>query len=106
MVQDLYRRAKPLLSRQHWQARLVLWGAASLVGCIAVAFARLSDHAQTIFRDLPSTPWRWALPPVGFALIAWITRTWFVGAEGSGIPQTIHALRHDVSGPGARFMRL
>lgn len=105
MVRDVYKRAKPFLSRQHWQARILLWAAASLVGCVAVAFARLSDAAQGVFRELPPGALRWLLPPAGFALIAWVTRSCFVGAEGSGIPQTIHALRHDLSELGTRFMR-
>jgi H+/Cl- antiporter ClcA len=33
--------------------------------------------------------------PAGFALISWLTRRFFPGAEGSGIPQTIFALRPD-----------
>jgi H+/Cl- antiporter ClcA len=31
--------------------------------------------------------------PVGFAAFAWMTRTWFDGAQGSGIPQAIAARR-------------
>ena len=64
-----------------------------LLGLIAVAFAKLSDLAQREFRLLISA-FAWAplvLMPVGFAALAWITRRFFPGSQGSGIPQAIAA---------------
>lgn len=82
-----------LLSAQHWRARIVLWTAGAAVGAAAVGFAWLADEAQGLLRRLlaVSPYWPWLLSPLGFALIAWLTRRFFRGAEGSGIPQTISA---------------
>lgn len=101
------KRIKTLLSYRHWTARLLLWSAASAVGVAAVGFAKLADVAQAGLRRLlvvsPSLPW--LLAPLGFFLIAWITRRFFRGAEGSGIPQTIFAIREDSGELGAFFLR-
>jgi len=82
-----------IASRRAWARRLVFWGAAMLVGLIAVAFAELSDLAQAAFRRvvtaIPLLPL--VLTPLGFALSAWITYRFFPGSQGSGIPQTIAA---------------
>jgi H+/Cl- antiporter ClcA len=87
--------SRSLLSLQHWQARLVLWGAGAAVGAAAVGFAWLADEAQAGFRYFHGkfAAWPWIVAPVGFATIAWLTRRFFPGAEGSGIPQTTFALR-------------
>ncbi|HME39893.1 MAG TPA: chloride channel protein [Steroidobacteraceae bacterium] len=100
-------RFKSLLSVPHWKSRLLLWGAAAAVGGAAVAFAGLADIAQTALRRLVgvSTLWPWLLAPAGFFAIAWITRRYFRGAEGSGIPQTIFALRADASARGEAFLK-
>src|SRR3984885_10490329 len=88
-------RFKNLLSLPHWKSRLLLWGAAAGVGVAAVSFAGLADVAQTALRRLVGVSpwWPWLLAPLGFFGIAWITQRYFRGAEGSGIPQTIFALR-------------
>jgi H+/Cl- antiporter ClcA len=69
----------------------VLWGGAVGVGLLAVGFAQLSDHAVHLFRDTTASHpwWPFLLTSLGGALCVWITRRWFAGAEGSGIPQTI-----------------
>lgn len=83
-----------------------MWGAAAAVGICAVAFAKAADLAQHGLRVLCShVPWiPWVLAPTGFCAIAWITRRWFRGAEGSGIPQTIFAQRPDSGEIGRRFL--
>jgi H+/Cl- antiporter ClcA len=98
---------RALLSGQHWRARLVLWAAGVAVGGAAVAFARLADGAHTLLRRLlgHSLWWPWLLAPTGFALIAWLTRRFFRGAEGSGIPQTIFALKPDAGAQGEALLR-
>src|SRR4051794_38454503 len=87
--------SRTLLSVRHWQARLILWAAGISVGAAAVGFAWLADIAQSFFRHcytrIPA--WPWIVAPAGFAAISWVTRRFFPGAEGSGIPQTIFALR-------------
>ncbi|HVW67773.1 MAG TPA: chloride channel protein [Steroidobacteraceae bacterium] len=95
-ARDVVRNAgRTVLSIHHWKARLLLWSAAVAVGVVAVAFARLADLAQLALRWLLAIwPWwPWLLTPLGFAGVAWLTRRFFRGAEGSGIPQTIFILR-------------
>jgi H+/Cl- antiporter ClcA len=100
-------RFKNLLSLPHWKSRLLLWGAAAAVGLAAVAFARLADFAQTALRHLlgVSPEWPWLLAPLGFFGIAWVTQRYFRGAEGSGIPQTIFALRPNAGAQGEIFLK-
>jgi H+/Cl- antiporter ClcA len=64
-----------------------------VVGLLAVAMAFLADRAQALFAAVDA---RWAYTPLlatpaGFALAAWLTRRFFNGAQGSGIPQVIAA---------------
>jgi H+/Cl- antiporter ClcA len=96
-----------LLSYRHWKARLLMWGAAGVVGAAAVAFAKIADLAQWALKRLlgvsPLTPW--ILAPAGFFAVAWLTRRYFRGAEGSGIPQTIFAIRPDAGALGESFLR-
>jgi len=96
-----------LLSYRHWQARLLMWGAAGAVGVAAVAFAKIADVAQSALKRLLGiAPWTpWVLAPVGFFVIAWLTRRYFRGAEGSGIPQTIFAIRPESGELGQMFLR-
>ena len=85
----------------------MLWIAGAAVGGAAVLFAWLADRAQQGFFHLlgHSTVWPWVLAPLGFAGIAWLTRRYFRGAEGSGIPQTIFTLQPDAGETGARLLR-
>lgn len=100
-------RFSHLLSYRHWKARLLMWGAAAAVGGAAVGFAKIADLAQLGLRRLltvsPFVPW--LLAPLGFCAIAWLTRRFFRGAEGSGIPQTIFAIRPESGELGQLFLR-
>lgn len=82
------------LSLHQWKARLVFWGGAILVGLISALFALGSEAASHLFRQLEShSPYvPLLLTPAGLVLIAWLTRRYFPGAQGSGIPQAIAAL--------------
>jgi H+/Cl- antiporter ClcA len=88
----------------HWGARLVFWGSAILVGIVSALFALGSEHANELFQNqIASNPYLPLLiTPAGLVLIAWLTRTFFPGAQGSGIPQAIAALQID---PEARQLR-
>jgi len=99
--------APSLLSLQRWKARIVLWLAGVLVGVAAYLFARLADLAQAGLHRLllHSVLWPLVLAPVGFLAIVWLTRRYFHGAEGSGIPQTIHALQSDGADSAPLLMR-
>ncbi|HEX4150800.1 MAG TPA: chloride channel protein [Steroidobacteraceae bacterium] len=98
---------KHLLSYRHWQARLLMWGAAAAVGLAAVCFAKIADLAQLELRRLLgiSAIIPWVLAPLGFCAIAWLTRRYFKGAEGSGIPQTIYSIRSDSRELGELFLK-
>jgi len=96
------RWARAWRSLGDWQSKLVFWAGAVATGAVAVAFAWGSDRALALFRWGASRSdwWPWLVPPLGLALVTWVTRRFFPGAQGSGIPQTIAALA--VSDPHAR----
>ncbi len=77
-----------------WQRRLVFWCGAVSVGLIAILFAIASEWANGIFHKLltfsPYLPL--VMTPLGLALVVILTRKYFPGAQGSGIPQTIASL--------------
>ncbi len=79
---------------QKWRRRVVFWGGAIAAGTVAVLFAMASDFVMATFTQLHKSMWWWPYiaAPVGMAFCAWLTQRIFVGAEGSGIPQTIAAL--------------
>lgn len=77
-----------------WKRRIVFLGGAISVGLIAIWFAIISEWANTQFhRMLAISPWMPLLvTPLGFALIVYLTRKYFPGSQGSGIPQVIASL--------------
>lgn len=82
------------ISPHKWKARLVFWGGAILVGLISALFALGSEQASHLFNRMESQS-QWLpliITPAGLVLIAWLTRRYFPGAQGSGIPQAIAAL--------------
>jgi H+/Cl- antiporter ClcA len=83
-----------LLTVRHLKSRLVFWTGAVLVGLAAVAFAIASEHAVELFKKLVAlAPWApLIVSPLGLILVTWLTRRFFPGAQGSGIPQTIATL--------------
>ena len=85
-----------------WMRGLLFWGGAVATGAVAVVFAKGSDAALKLFHwAAHETPvWAWVAPPVGLAIVVWLTQTVFPGTRGSGIPQTIAAL--SLSDPEAR----
>ncbi|HWL79349.1 MAG TPA: chloride channel protein [Roseomonas sp.] len=87
-------RRLPLLSPRQWRRRLLFWLSAVLVGLTAVGFAALADGAQRIFhRIIAIEPLLiFVMAPAGLALSLLLTRWFFPGAQGSGIPQVIAAL--------------
>lgn len=65
------------------------------MGLAATAFAFASDYAHILFAHvLAASPWLpLLLTPLTLAGVAALTQRYFKGAEGSGIPQTIAAIR-------------
>ena len=64
-----------------------------MVGLAAVGFAMLADTVQAGFqRLLALSPWvPLAVTPLGFVVSAFVSRRYFPGSGGSGIPQAIAA---------------
>jgi H+/Cl- antiporter ClcA len=79
---------------RRFTARLAFWVAAIVVGLVVVAFAEMADYAARIFnRGLRIAPWLpFVITPLVGMLGVWMTRKWFAGIEGGGIPQVIAEL--------------
>lgn len=77
-----------------WKRRLIFWSGAISVGVVAILFALASEWSNGLFHKLLAvSPYIPLLAtPAGFALIVFLTRKFFPGAQGSGIPQTIASL--------------
>lgn len=73
---------------------MVFWGGAVTVGFIAVLFSIGSEYANGLFRRMLtfSIYLPLLMSPLGLALIVYITRRFFPGSQGSGIPQSIAAI--------------
>jgi H+/Cl- antiporter ClcA len=70
------------------------WGAALLVGLVSVWYAKWSVAASNAFLAwIAGRQWlALIITPTMTALALFLTRRWFTGSEGSGIPQVIAAL--------------
>ncbi len=99
-----YRFFKP----QTWRTNLVFWGGAILVGMIAAVFAMLAGWSDHVFRDLFAYNKYLTLivTPAGFMLTVYLTRKFFSGAEGSGIPQALIALADPGSNLSNRLLSM
>ncbi len=104
-------RARQRSSRAHVR-RLFLqyglpWGMALGVGWVAVLYAQLSTWAYEQFvHEIAGRPWlAFVISPLMTMFALWLTRHWFRGSEGSGIPQVIAALHapHDPNILGRLF---
>jgi H+/Cl- antiporter ClcA len=84
-----------LLSARLWLRHMLFWGGAVGVGLAASGFALGGDYAHVLFRKLIAvSPWLPLLvTPLALSGVAYLTQRFFKGAEGSGIPQTIAAIR-------------
>jgi H+/Cl- antiporter ClcA len=100
-----------LISRNAWQIRFALWGGALAVGLAASLFALAADRANEVFlHGLHVSPWlAFVICPAGLMLVSWLTRNWFPGTQGSGIPQALATLEvpsHDPLRPKMLSMRI
>ena len=70
------------------------WGAALLVGLVSVLYADWSTEVSNAFlRLIAGRSWlAFVITPALTVLSLFLTRRWFTGSEGSGIPQVITAL--------------
>ncbi|SAK59065.1 chloride channel protein [Caballeronia ptereochthonis] len=95
-------------TRSLWRRYGIFWLGAILVGLVAVYYARLIDWGFSLFLEIGSE--RAWLPlivtPATAALCVFITRRFFRGSEGSGIPQVIAVLNSPTSAAGGRLLTL
>jgi H+/Cl- antiporter ClcA len=91
-----------------WQRRLIFAGGGLVVGLAAVGLAKAADGAQHAFQQiLRHQPYvAFALTPIGFGVIAWVTRRFFPNTQGSGIPQAIAAHQLDTPDERSKFVSL
>jgi H+/Cl- antiporter ClcA len=70
------------------------WGGAVAVGLMAVLYARWSTEAYNMFIGwIDGRAWlAFIITPALTVLAVFLTRRWFSGSEGSGIPQVLAAL--------------
>ena len=99
----------PALTRRTqriWRQYGVFWLGAIAVGLTAVLYARLIDWGYDTFRTLQhrATWLPLILTPAIAAGSVWLTRRFFRGAEGSGIPQVIATLHARPSAFGSRLL--
>ena len=83
--------------RRLWLHYGVFWLGAIATGLIAVLYAQLIDVGYNTFLRYAARYWWLPLlvtPAIGAASV-WLTRRYFPGAEGSGIPQVIATLHDD-----------
>jgi H+/Cl- antiporter ClcA len=92
----LKRLRQRLLSPRLWMRAIVFWGGSICVGITAIFFgigAEWANHFNQLLLEI--TPFLMLLiAPLGLGIVAWATR-FFVGSQGSGIPQTIAALDNE-----------
>lgn len=95
-------------ARQIWRRYGVFWLGAIAVGLVAVFYARLIDWGYDQFRVMQRHH-AWLpliVTPAISAACVWLTRQFFRGAEGSGIPQVIAALNEGTATLGPRTLSL
>ncbi|WP_176079866.1 chloride channel protein [Paraburkholderia tropica] len=107
-LSSLIDNRRTILRRQRrWLYIGLFWLGAVVTGLVAVFYARLIDFGYETFLRMVAAHWWLPLfvTPAVAALGVWITRRWFPGSEGSGIPQVIATL-HDTRLLGPRLLTL
>jgi H+/Cl- antiporter ClcA len=95
-------------TRSLWRRYGIFWLGAILVGLVAVYYARLIDWGFSVFSAIRSEH-AWlplVITPAAAALCVFVTRRFFRGSEGSGIPQVIAVLDSPTSAAGGRLLTL
>jgi H+/Cl- antiporter ClcA len=106
-ISSFVDRRAILRNRRRWMYLGLFWLGAVVTGLVAVAYARLIDFGYALFLGTIAHHWWLPLlitPSIG-ALGVWLTRRWFPGSEGSGIPQVIATLQ-DIRELGPRLLTL
>lgn len=94
-------------ARRLWLHYDVFWLGAIVTGLAAVFYAKLIDFGYDTFLRYATRYWWLPLPvtPAIGALGVWLTRRYFPGSEGSGIPQVIATL-HDSGDLAPRLLSI
>jgi len=105
--QDLAWRTVGARSRRLFLQVGLPWGAALLVGLVSVLYAHWSTYVSNLFVGwIAGRPWlAFIITPALTVLALVLTRRWFAGSEGSGIPQVIAALHAPRAGEEDALMR-
>ncbi|PQV44418.1 chloride channel protein [Paraburkholderia sp. BL21I4N1] len=96
-IPDLIDKRALQRGRRLWLHYGVFWLGAIVTGLLAVLYAQLIDIGYNTFLRYATRYWWLPLPVTPFigAVGVWLTRRYFPGAEGSGIPQVIATLHDD-----------
>ena len=94
MLKNIKHSGKWLISHKDWKAHFVFAVGGVAVGLVATFMAITSEWANHVFHSLVAiSPWLpFIVSPLGLMLVVWLTRKYFPGSEGSGIPQVMVAL--------------
>ncbi|VAW70255.1 Chloride channel protein [hydrothermal vent metagenome] len=94
MYKHIKHSGRWLISHKDWKANLVFMLGGLAVGLVAVLMAVSSEWANhTFFNMVEKNEYiPFLVSPLGFILIVYLTRKYFPGAEGSGIPQVVATL--------------
>ena len=94
MYKHIKHSGRWLISHKDWTGNLVFMLGGLIVGLVAVLMAISSEWADHRFFSMVEK-YDYAafiVTPLGLILIVYLTRKFFPGAEGSGIPQVIASL--------------
>ena len=94
MYKHIKHSGRWLISHKDWKANLVFMLGGAVVGLVAVFMAVTSEWAnETFFHMVEKNSYLpFIVAPSGLVLIVFLTRKFFPGAEGSGIPQVVATL--------------
>jgi H+/Cl- antiporter ClcA len=105
---QLKRARRGFIHPRLWAVRLVFWLGAATVGLTAVFYAVSAARTDRLFhvfaQEYPYLPF--LVTPLGFMLANWLTRRFFPGSEGSGIPQVIWALRENNNALSSKLLSI
>ena len=106
---SLLRRSRHAwYSPRLWLRRITLWLGAVLVGIVAIAFAISAESANSLHQRMvefsPLLPF--VVGPLGLATVVWLTRKFFSGSQGSGIPQTIAAINTEDENKRSNYLSI
>ncbi|VAW61779.1 Chloride channel protein [hydrothermal vent metagenome] len=94
MYKHIRHSGRWLISHKDWKANLIFMLGGVVVGMVAVLMAVSSEWANHSFFNMVGRyeyiPF--VISPLGLVFIVYLTRKYFPGSEGSGIPQVVATL--------------